>query len=271
MFYNTGIATYVWILDNTKQPERAGKVQLIDGSGFYTKMRKNLGDKSREMSAADREQVVKLYDAFEDGEHSKILPTSAFGYWTITVERPLRLNFACTPERVETALATRQLQALDPGRLRGALEDLGPRVYTDRDAFVKDLQAKLGTRGLTLSAPQRKALWQALSERDETAEICRDRHGNPEPDVSLRDTENVPFGPDGISAQDATIKTYVEREVLPHVPDAWVDHVKTKVGYEIPFTRHFYRYVPPRKLQDIDADLHKVIGEILELLHEVEQ
>lgn len=200
MFYNTGIATYVWILDNDKPAERIGKVQLIDSSGFFTKMRKNLGAKSRELSAADRGRIVKLYAAYDGSdEHCRIFPTDAFGYWTITVERPLL---------------------------------------------------------------------------DENGEVVRDRWGRPKPDAKLRDTENIPFtyGGNDLGADGATaaIKAYVEAEVLPHVPDAWVDDKKTKVGYEIPFARHFYKYVPPRPLEEIDADLNQLVSEILELLREVE-
>ncbi|WP_375386698.1 N-6 DNA methylase [uncultured Microbacterium sp.] len=200
MFYNTGIATYVWILDNAKPADRIGRVQLIDGSGYFTKMRKNLGNKSRELSKADRDSIVALYDAHTESEHSKILTTDAFGYWTITVERPLR---------------------------------------------------------------------------DEAGEVIRDRRGNPKSDAKLRDTENVQFtyaGNDhGVDGRDATIEAYFEAEVAPHAPDAWVDAAKTKVGYEIPFTRHFYTYVPPRPLEEIDRDLNQLVGEIMDLLREVEQ
>lgn len=200
MFYNTGIATYVWILDNTKMADRTGTVQLIDGTGYWTKMRKNLGQKSRELSKHNRDSILKLYADHEHGEHSKIFPTDTFGYWTITVERPLR---------------------------------------------------------------------------DDAGEIIRDRKGAAKPDAKLRDTENVPFtygGNDrGKAARDAVIQAYFDAEVAPHVPDAWVDPAKTKVGYEIPFTRHFYTYVPPRPLEEIDADLNQLIGEIMELLQEVER
>lgn len=200
MFYNTGIATYVWILDNTKSADRIGTVQLIDGTGFYSKMRKNLGQKNRELSKQNRDDILKLYAEHAEGEHSKIFPTDTFGYWTITVERPLL---------------------------------------------------------------------------DENGEIVRDRKGNPKPDAKLRDTENVPFtyggNTEGQTARDAVLQAYFDTEVAPHVPDAWVDPTKTKVGYEIPFTRHFYTYVPPRPLQEIDADLNQLVGEIMELLREVEQ
>lgn len=201
MFFNTGIATYIWILDNTKRPERQGKVQLIDATSFWTKMRKSLGAKSRELDEAARDRILGLYDAFDeaDPDFSKVFTADDFGYWTITVEQPL----------------------------------------------------------LT-----------------ETGKVSRDRKGNPKPDTKKRDTENIPFtyggNTDGEAGRDATIKQYFEAEVLPHVPDAWIDEKKTKVGYEIPFTRHFYKYVPPRPLAEIDADLEKQVAKIMDLLREVE-
>lgn len=274
MFYNTGIATYVWILDNTKPANRVGKVQLIDGSEFFTKMRKNLGAKSRELSAGDRDKILAEYDAFDDSEHSKVFTTDVFGYWTITVERPLRLNFACTLERIERALADKKLEYTDHGALRSALATLGDQLYRDREVFLRVLRSALTQAGVKLSTAQLKALWSGLSERDEAAEPCRDRKGNPEPDPKLRDTENVPFTYNGNAAgadsQDVVIKEYFDAEVRPHVPDAWIDETKTTVGYEIPFTRHFYKYVPPRPLDEIDADLEKQVAKILTLLREVE-
>ncbi len=286
MFYNTGIATYVWILDNTKAAERVGKVQLIDATGFFTKMRKNLGNKSREIADGDRDSIVKLYDSFEDREHSKIFRNGDFGYWTITVERPLRLNFACTPERIDLALAANPVAKVDPVTLRAALELLHqgsppehavPRPepvegqWSSREAFLPQLRRALKAADLPLAAPAFKALWLGLSERDENADICRDAKGQPEPDTSLRDTENVPFGEPGKDARDETIGEYFDREVLPHVPDAWIDNTKTRVGYEIPFTRHFYEYVPPRPLEEIDRDLNTLVGEIMTLLREIEK
>jgi len=183
MFYNTSIATYIWVLTNKKAPEREGKVQLINAVGFSQRMRKSLGSKRKELGEADIERIVKLYGAFEAGEHSKIFDNDDFGYRTITVERPLH---------------------------------------------------------------------------NASGKVERDRKGKLKPDTSLRDTENVPLKED--------IGTYLEREVMPHVPDAWVDEEKTKVGYEIPFARHFYVYTPPRPLEAIDADLQRLGGEITELL-----
>ncbi|MBT0567830.1 class I SAM-dependent DNA methyltransferase [Williamsia sp. CHRR-6] len=201
MFFNTGIATYIWILDNAKRPERAGKIQLIDATSFWTKLRRNLGAKGREVDAKSRDRILALYDAFDqaDPEYSKVFTANDFAYWTVTVERPL----------------------------------------------------------LT-----------------QTGKVSTDRRGNPKPDAKLRDTENVPFtyagNTDGDASRAATIKAYLDAEVLPHVPDAWIDTAKTKVGYEIPLTRHFYRYVPPRPLADIDADLEKQVAKIMDLLREVE-
>ena len=271
MFYNTGISTYIWILDNSKAKERVGKVQLIDGASFYTKMRKNLGDKSREISDDDREKIVKLYSDFTEGEHSKIFSTSDFGYWTITVERPLKLNFSCDTERLDLALEAKPLAKCDRAQLHAAVSSLGDRLYRNRDEFLEDLKLALKDADLKLPAPALKALWMGLSERDETADACNDSKGRPEPDTSLRDTENVPFGPEGQAARDNTIADYFESEVEPHVPEAWVDHSKTKVGYEIPFTRHFYKYTPPRPLEEIDRELNELTSEIIALLREVER
>ncbi|MFD6221196.1 type I restriction-modification system subunit M [Nocardia asteroides] len=202
MFFNTGIATYIWILDNSKHPERTGTVQLIDGSSFWTKMPKNLGAKNRELSPEDRTNIVRLYADFTDADpsYSKVLRNDEFGYWNVTVERPLL---------------------------------------------------------------------------DEDGNPVLDRKGKPKPDTKKRDTENVPFtyrgSVAGTSGKVEVIQAYFDLEVEPHVPDAWIDWTKIKTGYEIPFTRHFYQYIPPRPLVKIDADLEKQVAKILDLLREVEQ
>ena len=192
MFYNTGISTYIWILSNRKPEERKGKVQLIDASSFWQKMRKSLGSKRKELSPEHIDAITRLFGNFEEAEQdgkpiSRIFRNEDFGYRTITVERPLR-------------------------------DEAGNVV--------------LGQRG--------KA------------------KGQPQADSSLRDTENVPLSED--------VQTYFEREVLPHVADAWIDHDKTKVGYEIPFNRHFYVFTPPRPLEVIDAELKQVTDRILEMI-----
>ncbi|MGW8632085.1 type I restriction-modification system subunit M [Streptomyces sp. NPDC055793] len=202
MFFNTGIPTYIWILDNTKHPDRQGKVQLIDGTSFWTKMRKSLGSKNRQVSDDDRAKITQLYADFVDADpdHSKMLRNDEFGYWTIIVERP-----------------------------------------------------QLGEGGKQVV----------------------DRKGNPKPDSKKRDTENVPFTYGGSTAGTAgereVIQAYFDAEVKPHVPDAWIDWAKIKTGFEIPFTRHFFKHVPPRPLAEIDADLEKQVTKIIELLREVEK
>ncbi|MBX7133948.1 MAG: type I restriction-modification system subunit M [Fimbriimonadaceae bacterium] len=264
MFYNTGISTYVWILTNHKHPERQGKVQLVSGTEFFQKMRKSLGAKRKELGEADIERIVKLYGDFEPNEWTKLFDNEDFGYRTITVERPLRLNFAASSERLTRLDEVTPLAKLgeDLPKVRTALAKLdSAKVWKAREPFQKALKQALEAAKLSLPPPAAKALLQALSERDETAEVCTDSKGNPEPDADLRDTENVPLKDD--------VQAYFKREVLPHVPDAWIDHDKTKVGYEIPFTRHFYKYVPPRPLEEIDAELKTLAGEIMGLLAEV--
>ena len=265
MFYNTGIATYVWIVTNHKAPERKGKIQLVNAVDFYRKMRKSLGAKRKELGEDDIGRIVRLYGDFEENENCRIFRNEDFGYTTVTVERPLRLNFSVAPERLSRLDGTKGLAKLpeaDLGKLKAALGTLAQNeIWKNRDAFTRAMRPVLSRAGVVLSASQTKALFQALSERDETAEVCTDAKGRPEPDPDLRDTENVPLGED--------IEAYFKREVLPHVPDAWLDREKDKVGYEIPFTRHFYKYVPPRPLEEIDADLKTVAAEIMDLLREV--
>ena len=305
LFYNTGIFTYIWVLTNRKEAHRSGKVQLIDAREFYEKMRRSLGNKRKELSADQIADLTRIHGNFTDGETrpisdedpithqprtrdrvvSKIFDNDDFGYRKITVERPLRLNFAAVPERIaridgETAFANLAKSRKHAGpahdaevaegrarqqAIRDALatlaENTAGKVISDRDAFAARLRAAAEAHSLRLSAPERKAVLAALSERDPDADICQGRDGNPEPDTSLRDTETVPLGED--------IDAYMEREVLPHVPDAYVDHDKTKIGYEIPFNRHFYVYEPPRPLDAIEADLRTLETEIAQLLAEV--
>lgn len=273
MFYNTGIATYIWVLSNSKKqkhPERVGKIQLINGVDCFQKMRKSLGSKRKELGSKDIASIVNLYGAFEDdGEATKIFNNQDFGYSTITVERPLKLNFACTSERIDAVLAQKPVEKLsddDRQLLEKALIRVGDgdkKLWKNRESFLKVLKPALAIADVKLGAPILKAILAGLSERDETADVCKGPKGTPEADTDLRDTENVPLAED--------IQDYFAREVLPHVPEAWIDESKTKVGYEIPFMRYFYKYVAPRSLDEIDTDLNKLIGEITVLLAEVEK
>lgn len=272
MFYNTGIATYVWILSNHKPENRRGKVQLIDGTEHYSKMRKSLGSKRQYLSEEQIDNLVRIYGRFEETSKSKIFPVEAFGYRRITIERPLQLAFQVTEERVKTALAEKQIQKLngdEQSRLITALNGMdGETVYLNRAKFTKALKAALAAADLELKSPQMKALLNALSERHPEADICKSK-GKPEPDSGLRDYENVPLG--------ESVEDYFEREVKPHVPDAWIDQDKRDeldgevgvVGFEIPFNRHFYVFEPPRSLEEIDRDLKACTDRIKQMIEEL--
>ena len=269
MFYNTGIATYVWIIDNDKRPERRGTVQLIDGTSFSHKMKKTLGSKRKELGPDDITRIVKLYGDFAVADAaaadvSRTFHNEDFGYRTITVERPLRLNWALTFDRLNAAVEQKAIAKLEIDwsefAVTTAAHDYVPT--SDLKAFSKEVAKRLAAARIILTAPQFKTFIARLSKHDENAPAVTDAKGNPLPDTDGRDTENVPLNED--------IHEYFAREVLPHVEDAWIDESKTKVGYEIPFTRHFYKYVAPRPLEEIDADLNKLIREITELLNEVE-
>ena len=290
LFYNTGIPTYIWVLSNNKPAKRKGKVQLIDATSFWSPMRKSLGSKRREMITDHIGQITQLFERFKEVEHSKIFATTAFGYRKITVERPLRLNFQASPERIErlqtekgfTNLATSKKK---PGKehdaevaegielqqaILKALKMLDPaKVHKKRPEFLGVLNEALRQFKLKPPAQVLKAILSALSERDETAEICTDEKGNPEADPELRDTENVPLGED--------VEEFFAREVKPHVPDAWInitvrdpqDGRIGRVGYEINFNRYFYKYQPPRPLEEIEADIRKLERDIVGMLREV--
>ena len=252
LFYNTGIATYLWIVTNRKSKERRGKIQLVNAVSFFQKMRKSLGNKCNEISPDQIAEITAIYGDFATGPHCKIFRNEEFGYQRITVERPLRLNFAATPERLER-IKDVELR----GKLRTALVKLTD-IIKNRDTFTTKLKATLKAVDITLSPTTLKNLIAALSERDGTADICTDRQDKPEPDPDLRDFENVPL--------TEKIEDYFEREVKPHVPDAWIDADKTKKGYEIPFTRHFYEYTPLRPLEEIQAEILGLEAEIQQML-----
>ena len=288
IFSNTGIGTYIWLLSNRKPAKHKGKVMLVDASGenFWSGMSKSLGSKRREITDTHKQAILKLVKARKQGPHVKIFDTTDFGYREIKVLRPLKLRFTVSAEslaRLDTQSAFKNLavsKKKDPGEqkrdmkeglalqdeIRAALQTLAGKTYTNRDTFNTVLDAALRKAGLRLKAPVLKAILGGLGERDDTAEICRDSHGNPEADNDLNDTENVPLKED--------IETYFAREVTPHVPDAWIDQdfrdpkdgQVGRVGYEIPFNRHFYVFQPPRPLSEIDADLKASTDRILTLI-----
>jgi len=287
LFYNTGISTYIWIVTNRKNsdpmrgPVRTGKIQLVNAVDFYQKMRKSLGNKRNEITEEQIKEITRIYGEFKENEYCKIFDNEDFGYQKIVVERPLRLNFQVTEERINNLYNETAFNNLAKSRKKGeaGLKEIeeGKKlqqqiieilktmdsniVYKNRDEFTKILKKAFKDSDIKLNNTLLKAILSALSERDETADICVDSKGNPEPDPELRDTENVPLKED--------IHEYFQREVKPHVPDAWIDESKTKIGYEIPFTRHFYKYQPLRPSEEIMKEIIELEKSISEKLKKV--
>jgi type I restriction enzyme M protein len=283
LFYNTGITTYIWVVTNRKEKIRKGKIQLVDATGFFTRMRRNLGSKRNEISLEQIDEITKLYAEFEEREHVKIFENLDLGYKHTTVERPLRVNFAVTDARISRVREIAPFKALastkkrknvlkakeetaEGERLQNSiienLEKLRPLgVVKNRRQFSLALEAGFRSAGLIIPNALLKAILVALSEPDDTADACTDGQGNFEPDREKRDYEKVPLRED--------IRSYMVREVLPYVSDAWVDESKTKVGYEINFNRYFYKYSPVRPLDRIEADLEQIEREIAEKLVDV--
>jgi type I restriction enzyme M protein len=326
LFYNTGISTYFWIVTNRKSEERRGKVQLVDAREMFSKMRKSLGEKRKEISEGQIEEITHLYADFTEGEKVKIFPNEAFGYLRITVERPLRLRWEVNEETIAAVkaskayakIADRGIDDLNPDEVEGAFDRIFAR-YQELQTIPSDVeftrlpptqetietvlaQATIDTweemgwetlwkkpptgigawaKALELKPAEVKGLIEALTVRDEHAPIVYPKNGEPEPDPDLRENENVPLPAIGVEWQAdvsdrlkaieyrTAISDYVTAEVHPYVADAWVDHDKTKIGYEIPLTRHFYKYIPPRPLGEIDAEIKQLEAEIQDLLRAV--
>ena len=279
LFYNTGISTYIWILTNRKTPERKHKVQLIDARKQFTKRRKSLGNKRKDISEANAQQILEWYTEFKEGTRVKIFDTREFGYRQVTIERPLQLSFQVTPERIELL---RQHKLFEVGKKKptydvyqvdaifAALDKLtGLSVIKNQGDFLQKAKDAFAGSDAPFDAKLQKVILQTMSESDDTADVITDSKGNPEADSSLRDTENVPLGQD--------IAEYFEREVVPYVPNAWINTKVTdhkdgevgKVGYEIPFTRYFYEYKPPRDLHEIESDIKETEAELAKLLKEL--
>jgi type I restriction enzyme M protein len=282
LFYNTGIYTYFWIVTNRKSEERRGKVQLVDAREYFAKMRRSLGEKRKEISSEQIEDITRLYGDFAERDDVKIFPNDAFGFLRITVERPLRLRWDVTDDTIAAALTAKGVEKLSQDMqqaIRDALEAQRDARFPSEVELVKAMGSRLAD--LQLASPVKKAIFWALAVRDEQAPVITHRTGNPESDPELRDNENVPLPAlpvtfaevptDRFEAREyqTAVEDYMRDEVLPYVPDAWVDHDRTRIGYEIPLTRHFYKYVPPRPLEEIDAEIKALEDEIRRLLAEV--
>jgi type I restriction enzyme M protein len=276
MFYNTGIATYVWVLTNRKPEHRKGKVQLIDATGWSRPLRKNLGKKNCELSEDDIARICDVFLKFAETEQSKIFDNAAFGYWKVAVERPLRLRIDLSPARQnhfrEACIGVDEERLADT--VDAAAVHLGSGPHSDFNRFIGALESDFARAGLKMTARRRKLLQSALAERDETAEPVIARLHRPgkiepdslhglfpggidgrqsvieyEPDTELRDTETIPL------TEPGGIEAFIRREVLPYAPDAWIDGDKTAIGYEISFARYFYKPQPLRSLEEIRADI----------------
>lgn len=276
MFYNTGIATYIWVLTNKKEAKRKGKIQLVNATEYYQLMRKSLGNKRKEISNEQIKQIKDLYNRFEESENSKIFDNEDFGYRKITVERPLKLSFKVNEEAIENVKNTTQFINLAVSKKKDeevkAKEERDGREkqekllnllnsfdsnfeYMDRDKFIKDLKAKSKEFDLTLSAGLIKAIVNAIGVRNEYAVVCKDSKGNIESDSSLKDTESISLKED--------VYEYFEKEVKPHVNDAYIDESSiNNIGYEIPFTRHFYKYEELRSFEEIMKEVESLESEI---------
>jgi len=257
-FYNTGIATYIWVLTNRKPDRRKGKIQLIDATGIYTPLRKNLGKKNCELSPEQIKQITDLFLGFKETEHSKLFPNAAFGYWKIVVERPLRLAIHVTPPKLATFKADASEKQHKAADLLAGIAG-GAKPHLDFNAIHQRFASAMKKADIKLRAPDLKALYAAFTFKEEAAEPVIKKKTKDvieyEPDTDLRDTEQVPL------LEDGGIEAFFQREVLPHVPDAWIDHAKTQIGYEISFTRHFYKPTPLRSLDVIKADLEALQAE----------
>lgn len=291
LFYNTGISTYIWILSNRKADEKRGKVQLIDAtsSAFYVPLRRNLGDKRRQITDEQIRDLVQLYRERPDNEVSKVFDVRDFGYRRVKIDRPLQLNFLATAERIARLDEVKAFQNLAKStkrepvdraaeekagrqqqmRIKAMLADMPRNLFRNRDDFLDAMETAAQAHNLNLSMSVCKTIWKALSEPDESADICRDKKGRPEADSSWRDFEYVPLEED--------IQEFFAREVAPHVPEARIntkvrDHKDLqigKVGYKINFNRYFYQYEPPRPLEEINGDISRLEDDILAMLREV--
>ncbi len=295
LFYNTGIPTYIWILSNRKNNDlqkgacRKGKVQLVNAANFYEKMRKNLGNKKHEINELQISEITRIYGEFKENEYCKIFDGIDFGFSKIVIDRPLRLNFAISEDRIQKLInepnfaklfdpdvyatlnskkekkpsESKKLEALQNGKriqdqiLTILTDNISDKLYCNRNEFITRLKCLFNSVS-EVKGSLLKTIWMGLSERDEQADDCLNNKGKPEPDPSLRDTETVPL--------KENIHEYFEREVLTYAPESWVDETKTKIGYEIPFTRYFYEYESLSSSEEIRNMLKKKEKDLLKLM-----
>ena len=284
LFYNTGISTYFWVITNRKKSKRRGKIQLIDARESFAKMRRSLGEKRKEISDAQIDEITRLYGAFEESPRAKIFPNEAFGFLRITVERPLRLRWEITDDTLAAVESIRKLAKLDAAQ-REALHEMlrahhGTTYSTER-AARQVAQEVLLSAGAGNTQALVKAVTDGLAIQDSEAPVLTDRAGNSKPDPDLRDYENVPlptvhvtFEADPAARLDTieyltAVHDHMIGEVLPYVSDAWHDPTKTKIGYDIALTRHFFKHGSPRSVAELNREIETLEVETKELLAEI--
>jgi type I restriction enzyme M protein len=275
LFYNTGIPTFILVLSNRKPKQRKEKVQLIDAREMYDEMDRGLGEKRHELSDDHNDEITNFFGDLEANGRSKVLPNEEFGYRRIVIDRPLRMSFQATSERIESLDEERAFTNRDEETqeaIKDALSTLDSEtVWMDRDEFINEAELCLNMNGVDVRNSVYNAIERALGERDSDAEICTDSKGEPEHDTDLREYERVPL--------DEDPREYFEQEVKPHLPEAWINESSKYhddkdgelgvVGYEINFNRYFYEFEPPRPLEEINEELQNVEEDILTMLKEV--
>ena len=250
-FYNTGIGTFIWVVTNRKEARRRGKVQLIDATEIKTPLRKNLGEKNCETNEEDRKSIMKLLMDFEENEQSRIFPNEEFGYYEISVERPLRLKAEITNDGIAACIQDKKYKDFQDWLSR-LLEEMGYTEYTNFNKFIEDAKAASNKHGYKWKKANYDALMKYFAESCQDADIVLDDKGNPVPDKALTDTEQVPL------LYESGIDGFMKNEVLPYTPDAYVNEDKTVIGYELSFTKYFYKPVQLRSLDDIAADIRSI-------------
>lgn len=255
LFYNTGLATYIWLLTNRKSPARQGKVQLINAVTFYEKMPRSIGAKRNEIPPAQLDRICEIHRGFAEGLHSRILSSREFGYRRVTIERPLRLRFQVVPERI------RAVQNKFAPPVIEALVGMDQTVYRDQSSFDAALKGAFARSSAKLGRTLARRIREVLAEQDDTAAIYRDAKNRPVPDPDLRDNEDVPLGED--------LQSWFEREVLPHASDAWIARDEPRVGYAIPLARYFFEPEPVRPLAEIDRKIHDLECQAQALLQQL--
>jgi type I restriction enzyme M protein len=278
MFYNTGISTYIWIVTNNKDEKRKGKIQLIDASGdkFYKKLTSSLGKKRNFIDDGESgddqiQQITDIFESFTEGEFSKIFDNDDFAYTRITVERPLRRSFEISKDNLDELVKANSFAKFDEYKEKPkqpkakdvikVLSKMSTKTYKSFEEFSFDIKEAFTEADYKLDANKQKTLAAIIAKKDENAETEKDSKGNIVADSGLRDYENIPKKDD--------VDKYFAKEVLPHVPDAWINETSYKIGYEILFTKYFYVYKPPRSLEEIDKDLKENQKEISNLQNEV--